>query len=59
MLSVRELIELGIVDDELHALDAYPLEMLVEFNEPGPDWDADFMDEGVGHGSGKESQGAT
>ena len=58
-MSVRELIESGIVDDECEALDMYPLEMLVEFNEPSPDWDADFMDEGVGHGSGKESQGAT
>ena len=38
-LSVAELIAAGVVDDELHALDAFPLEWLAEFNEPNPDWD--------------------
>ena len=39
MLSVAKLIELGVVDDECEALDAFPLEWLAEFNGLAEDWD--------------------
>jgi len=34
MIRAADLIEAGIVEDEIEALNAFPIEMLAEFSEP-------------------------